>query len=95
MLSVAGGTFAVYSLLCRFARISPFGPAHASDQTLNKYSTSQCVLSTLGVGHMFRRLWQSRVISHTAVARSGVAPADQFPCLRMLCDLFRWPQHRL
>ena len=37
----------MYSLLCRFARINPFGPDHASDRTLNKYSTSKCALCTL------------------------------------------------
>ncbi len=37
----AGGTFAIYSLLCRFARISPIGSVEAGDKSLRRYTSSQ------------------------------------------------------
>ena len=37
----AGGTFAIYSLLCRFARINPVGNVEAGDQALRRYTSSQ------------------------------------------------------
>ncbi|EIE20093.1 potassium transporter, partial [Coccomyxa subellipsoidea C-169] len=36
-----GGTFAIYSLFCRYAKINPIGAVEASDKTLRRYSTSQ------------------------------------------------------
>lgn len=36
--TLSGGTFAVYSLLCRHAKITPFGNLHDSDKGLSQYS---------------------------------------------------------
>ena len=42
----AGGTFAIYSLLCRFARISPVGSVEAGDKSLRRYTSSQGRINT-------------------------------------------------
>ena len=42
-----GGTFAVYSLLCRYAGISPVGDVMAADRSLRRYSTSNRTLAAM------------------------------------------------
>lgn len=58
VLPCAGGTFAIYSLFCRFAKINPIGNVVPSDRTLRRYSTSQRRLTamTKGCAHPFMPL---------------------------------------
>ena len=48
----AGGTFAIYSLFCRYAKINPIGAVEASDKTLRRYSTSQRRLMKMTKGYI-------------------------------------------
>lgn len=49
-MCTAGGTFAIYSLLCRFARISPVGNVESGDRSLRRYTSSQGRMTARAAG---------------------------------------------
>ena len=57
--SCAGGTFAIYSLLCRFARISPVGDVQSGDRSLRRYTSSQgCIADPQHEPNRYEALWR-------------------------------------